>query len=929
MNKKPTYLKVGAFGDKDSSESTPLFGGSGRLGWGAMTAIGLAVVVGVVALIVGGIALGQNNDGFFPAGKNLVVGNLKSTGIVDFSGITTYIQPGGMDPSFAPLQTKRTDHQGRTTLIYNVQPGDQNIILGNPTVTYDIRFPAKMGAYVQKSYVIFSNTTNAHTVRFTGLLAGNCDTYQQTTFDGDRAFPVAKFQPRAGAAIEFTVVDCGTVFRRGSRYVDYCTPDVSYCSHPEENLNATWLYSQMTKVDGLLDTSLAKVKPAPEFIVVGQAQPGVVSWPVSLNKRVMEVHERAVKHVNSNMHLRSEKTRDLHARTNRLAQIIPIYPSFINTIALPPADAVHVATIQEAMRLLQGKVITNTTIYLHAGTYNENVVLDGFVSNCDASGSQAIEENQGTNQCRGLNFVGDARILAGKTMVNGHYPDLNTPENILFGGDGSRVAITCINSTSINVDRPVNLGWVPLYPFTPDYAQLGLVAGDKIIISDGVNRNFKQEKTVTAVSGSIINFLEPGCTANGLGAAVTFLPNRVIVGQAPDLTAAAPTPLEQFSTVPAALNTQVQANVVGLYVRIKTPSGAFPVNIDATCLISGGSVLSNVVCNGLNAASPDAMVISGSRDGIFSSPNFNQDAQLSHNFTESDVVARRGGFTNSITAINGNMLIIHGFMQIREIAVLGGTYFPLQLSRVNARSIVAVSTGSCAFTNEGSQTIVGTFMCLSKNTRGLRARWNGQITVSEGVAKIEANSTTQPCISVVDNSRVEIIDPFAPGEIQTFLGADALQFIGCPASQYVVQHTGVLHITDVPQLVNAASKGQVDETARAIVANNPIAPFIVFSNTGSTAYSGVRIQKNSGFLTGTSAQLLTLSQANRDIMEGRTMHLYSRTAQNHTLTLAAPATWDGVSTVARFAPVVGSGLTYYVVDKDNVVVIASKGITFA
>lgn len=931
LRRKP-YQKVPASPDDFDNESTPLYSESNgkQRGWStaSIVVITLTSIVGAIGLILGAIALHQNNTGFFPAGANLNVGDLKSTGHVDFSMITKYTEPAGIVPGGAPITSKRGIHKGRSVLVYDVQPGDQNIILGNHDVTYDIRFPSKMGSYVQKSYVIFSNTSNPHTIRFTGELSGDCSQYAQTTFDAERIFPVAQFEPRVGGSIEFKVVDCGTIFRRDSRYVNFCTEDLSVCSHPEENVNATWLFSQMTKVDGMLDTSKAQVKPAPEFIVVGQAQPGVNSWPVSLNKRMDDFHKKAHKSASRMMDMNK---RNPTSQGKRLLQTIPTFPSFLNTIPLPPANAVHVDTIHDALKLLYGKVVTNTTIFLHAGEYRENVILDGFVSNCDASLSTDLGDTTGPLKCAGLNFIGDARILAGKTVVNGHYREIWEVDNILLGTYGSRGHVECLNSTSIKADRPpnedfqTNLAGFVFYPFTVDYVQLGLVPGDKILISDGDNRGFHQEKTVTAVSGSTISFAEPGCFASGLGAAVTFLPNRRIVGQAKALTGNVFFPPffsaeEQFETVSAALNVQVQANVRGLYVYMNETTSPYGINMLTPCMSSSGPYLDGLVCRS-QVNSPAALFMTGQADSWTGSPNFEQYTQESHNISQFETEPVVRSELGHITLIDGQYYTRNSYLTVSELVLLGkiANIHLRDNSFLRAESLVAVSDGTTMASTPNSVIETNTCMMLSGNIVPVRLGTRGKFRVNYNIAKIGTKVAGNLCFFGTEESSIQMIEDFP----LFLLGQpDAFELLNCSVYQYNLLDTSKLRIDAAPLLTNAAAKGIASQSASVILQGMPIAPF---SDINANDYD---ISKDTNYLTGSSAQALTLSQVQRDLLVGRTMKLYAKTAHNHTLTLTEGATWDGVNTIATFSTV-GSGLTYHVIDENTVALEGSNGVTFS
>ena len=68
---------------------------------------------------------------------------------------------------------------------------------------------------------------------------------------------------------------------------------------------------------------------------------------------------------------------------------------------------------------MQNKVVTNTTILLRSGTYNENLVVDGFDSNCGNTGSNDVNDPFSVVACRGVTIIGDNRRVAGYTWTKG------------------------------------------------------------------------------------------------------------------------------------------------------------------------------------------------------------------------------------------------------------------------------------------------------------------------------------------------------------------------------------------------------------------------------------------------------------------------------------------------------------------------------
>lgn len=75
------------------------------------------------------------------------------------------------------------------------------------------------------------------------------------------------------------------------------------------------------------------------------------------------------------------------------------------------------------------------------------------------------------------------------------------------------------------------------------------------------------------------------------------------------------------------------------------------------------------------------------------------------------------------------------------------------------------------------------------------------------------------------------------------------------------------------------------------------------------------------------AMLLPIDLGNR---VGNVYRVWSRTAQSHTVTLAAGGpTWDGTNRVATFGGAIGDGLVFEVIDTTRVVVWTSINVAFS
>jgi len=226
-------------------------------GWGWVTFLVLTFAIAAIALGFAAAAYARKSDVSDP----LTVNTLTVTGDYDFCDASEAECEWMM-----PVPPTRRNMNVRSTQIYNVNPGDTQIILGNQGIQYDLRFPKKLSGYVGKEYHIFSNTTEAHTILFTNAIAApSCAVeYSDTTWDDARKFPLAKFLAEAGAYIHFRVVDCGTVTVIETRNVDFCFENMTVCEHPKRNINAPWADIKDAKITGTLDLSDANVvQPGP------------------------------------------------------------------------------------------------------------------------------------------------------------------------------------------------------------------------------------------------------------------------------------------------------------------------------------------------------------------------------------------------------------------------------------------------------------------------------------------------------------------------------------------------------------------------------------------------------------------------------------------------------------------------------------------
>lgn len=800
--------------------------------------------------------------------------NVSTTDVVSDTGFLV------VDGSIRPgtLRVSAGDDVNTTTTTFNPRWRTQ-LLRGTGPRTLNIT-AAQLADAVNKYYTFTSLTNQSHVLNLFG----------GATWPGGSA--TLTFPPKIGATIE--------CFVQSATVLGKCT--------------ASWHL------------------PAPKYIVVGQGTPGVEDWPTSV-LNLKRYIEHAIKHAPRNENYQDTPARRSVRHAARLTQTIPTAPSRFETIPLPPVGSVYFNTIEEALKELHGMVVTNTTIFLRAGDYPENVVLDGFISNCDGTQSNSILNNQGPTECRGLNFVGDARLIAGYTYMHGVVSNFMGEEGPLFGSDGGLANLVCLNTTAISVTRPAEGTW-SLYNTQPNFNTLLLVPGDKIVLMDAATR-VVSEKNVTAVNGNQISFSPAGCDLNGKGSTLTFLPNRRISGNAPLLvTPGTQTAEEAFAQVPAVFNVQTDVNIVGIHVT--HPSGpGWGVNIGTACIISGSVFLDGVVCDtranttvsrdGLG--DPIAMEFSAPYNSIGGSANFNQDVSDEFGFNAS--LPFGGGApirhyqSSSFTVIGGNLNMGASTFN-RAINIISGSIFVLLNSKVNVitLNVITPANGAGNFFNEASDTTVDILNSFAWNSRGVRTRWGGELTISNALGNVRAGSTTRPCISVVDSSRVQIMDPVG---VAQFSPNFVFNLIDCPGLRYEIVDHGSLYIVRAPVLTNVSTIDSISDVGQLTI-DGSLRPGSSIVTASAPFNHRWRIQRFSG--SGPNA--MTLSSTILADMINKNYQVQSLTTDTHSITLCGGATWNSAgSTIAIWNGTLGTGLHFSVLSSTFLYITNNRDVIFS
>ena len=669
--------------------------------------------------------------------------------------------------------------------------------------------------------------------------------------------------------------------------------------------------SPSVTVTDVLDLSMAQVKTAPESIVIGSPVDGIESFP-----------------------------------TTPVAKTIPIFPNPINPGGtFPPSNAVHVDTFQEALLLLQGKVINDTTIYVHPGVYEENVEFEGFFSQCTGTSDLG---NATAKTCRGLTVVGDNRRIVGYSFVNDGYTAFFIP-GLDFGSDRSRVNLTCLSTGVQGViqveltktDETSNLcdGGATCQP---DFAAVGVVAGDRIktyaTIDDTTIAYY--DLIVVSVSGNEITyeFATPPVDVNVCPVAVdtsdnspgtsaiVVEPNRII--QAQGLATTGDDTLDRVTSPNAALNTGQASLLYGFTIR-GPPAGTVMRHVLLENSPNSGSGTTNIFVDETFGGTlfSQAVHVSGSSRGTF--PNDGSASYFLDTGTQdsghtwscflggsSTSQLQQSGSSyrkwNHITVINGRFTMLDGnpsaFVQSGNV-----------VSRIGTTSAVSLSDNSHLKTEYLFVAADDDFAIRLQRFSSLRIRF--------GEMRIVGRNAFTACVYTQEQARVDV-------------DSDVDNRFYCNDPVFVWWATGQSAIAFQDSLT---SFGDNTNFVAAINADPNAA--ITFGRSGLTdriGYTGVanfvpwytlHILRGTPTLVVLPDQLASPDSSSLDetnYFEAKIYNVYAETAEAHTLFInSGGATWDGVNRLVCFDGNVGSGITFLVLDATTITVISSKGVTFA
>ena len=669
--------------------------------------------------------------------------------------------------------------------------------------------------------------------------------------------------------------------------------------------------SPSVTVTNVLDLSMAQVKTAPESIVIGSPVDGVESFP-----------------------------------TTPVAKNIPVFPNPINPGGtFPPANAVHVDTFQEALLILQGKVINDTAIYVHPGVYEENVEFEGFFSQCTGTSDLG---NTTAKTCRGLNVVGDNRRIVGYSFVNDGYTAFHIP-GLDFGSDRSRVNLTCLSTGAQGViqvkltktDESENLcdGEATCQP---DFAAVGVVAGDRIKAYATIDDNTiaYYDLIVVSVSGNEITYefatppvdvnvcpvavdtsdLSPGTSA------IVVEPNRVIQAQAPNITG--DSTVDRVTSPNAALNTGQASLLYGFTIR-GPPTGTIMRHVLLENSPNSGSGTTNIFVDNTFGGTifSDEVHVSGSSQGTF--PNEGSASYFLDTGTQ-DSGHTWSCFLSGNTTSNFKQTG-SSYRQWNHITVINGRFTFLDgnpSAFVQSGNIVSrIGTSSALTLSDNAHLKTEYLFAVADNDIAIRLFRFSSLRIRFGEMRIVGRNNFGACVYTHEQSRVDVDS-----------NVDNRFYCTGPLVAWWATGQSAIAFQD-----SATSFGDNENFLSAINADPNAA--ITFGRSGLTdriGYTGVanfvpwytiHILRGTPSLVVMPDQLASPDPSFLDetnYFEAKIYNVYAETAEAHTLFInSGGATWDGVNRLVCFDGNVGSGISFLVLDATTITVISSKGVTFA
>jgi len=691
------------------------------------------------------------------------------------------------------------------------------------------------------------------------------------------------------------------------------------------NTRKTELHVSKVTISDRLDISGAMVHPAPHVIIVGQPQSGVVSFPGTnsardatpglskdfkhpnfFQKRSVEQHTPTSRQAYGVQQRYTQ--RSMHTR---LDATLPVVPTVLDTYTVP-SDAVSADNISQALSLVHGKVIVNTTILVHPGTYNEDIVIAGLESDCVAGTSQNVDPTK-RRPCSGLSLIGDTRRIAGWTYVNGgSYSSGVVPE---MGASSSTISLVCVSPTSVRVDLASNA--FSSYPGTnPDFNALYLVAGDILTMYDMTGNAFV-DKTVTGVSGNVIEFAEPGCAVDDdNGDAITIQPNRIIQCQGLD------TAQDAGFEGNACVRLAEQATLFGF--RVVTPE---PTKFQTFGIYQSGNtgfIQSVVVDARLNPNIDEAFFNEQSKGSVVgASPDFDKyDGSNSSLVLTTNIITVLGPEPETGATDKGRFNVASSDVQFEEVWVIGAEAVLQFQSTIRAQGFTLVrNIGQFAhfIIDRNCHASIDYLNVFSNGAfTPLLLDFNSQLITSFRTIRIDANGS--PFCLYVDNFSRMHYGAFLDAIGSTFDFLPEL-FANCGSAMLITNNAQVRMPGAFP-----AGTPSLDATSQLYLSDVFQQPTV-----SHTASGAIRTDYDVQLLAPSPAAVLAMTLSDADIaaMSGREFAIYSETANAHTITLSGSATWDGTNQIATLGGAIGDGLSFRVLPSGALTVTSTTNVVFS
>lgn len=641
-------------------------------------------------------------------------------------------------------------------------------------------------------------------------------------------------------------------------------------------------------VSGIVDFSRAQIKTAPKAIVIGNPTPGITSWPTTLVSR--------------------NKARKSVARNGRQRNILPNFPGFLPSGPYPPAGAIKVNTFREAILLLQGKVVNDTTIYVHPGTYTENVHLDGYFGRCSFASTDLNEgtTSSGQSSCRGLVVVGDNRAVAGVSYMHGG----NAPawfRTDLLGNWGGVTSLSCNGTRTLQVT---------VDGANPDFIGLGIVAGDKLVAYKASTDTYYDLVVQSAINTNQLlittDSWSGSCPFDGSkGSLLTFLPNRVIQGRG--YPAACGDAWQNHGDLVMPVSVLDTGNVGLIYgFHVKAP----PTNECTLTLITsndqGSAQMTGIVGDDRTVSTYYHATFIFVANQMQFSPYSGSVTQEPYNYgpIAASVLTSLGGATTYIESLGSVTAGSWNFIGRIQQSFGAGTQYFLGLN------IHAPPGQKCAYVvDDGS--IRSEIMFISGGDEASICL-AGTASFSEvyGATTINNENSGAACVRVIDHAVFQLAD-----------AGWGHSFSEC----------------DIGFFVNQSASLQISDTGAGLGSTSNVGTFLSMSDSASVTYGSVvqrpamangasgaiRPDYRYQYLDGTSALHMTIAAPLTDYLN-KEYSILSRSAYAHTIVLSGGATWDGTHTTATFPAAARSGLKFDVVSPTMIIVNDNIGsVTFS